>query len=109
MIAAGDFDGDPRLEFGDCHRCCILRVVVPAGGDIRGSRARQEVNATHQGSDQTLDMATEMWPRDRAEDLLDSVFITPTPHRLRPKLSCVVHVKGIWNPPLIPFCVDVAL
>ena len=87
----------------------MLRVVAPSGGDARRRRARQEVNATHQRTDQSFDVTADVRSGNGAKDLLDTVLVTPAPHRLRMKLTRVVHVQRRRNSPLVPFNIDITL
>jgi hypothetical protein len=100
VIALADLNREPALEFAQGHYCPLLGIAVLALGNRRAGRSRQDLQATHEGSDQSFGVAAEVrparWPAGQFDT--DTELLAASAERPAVKLRGVVQVQTPGQP-----------
>src|ERR1700722_9725680 len=93
LVYSGDFHGEPTLEFSQRENRAFFGRVAFSSFRVAESRARKDVNRSHHGADQPLNVTAKTWRRRRAVDELDPVFAAGRFQRSRVKFRAVVAMQ----------------
>ena len=93
LVNSGDFHGEPTLEFTQRKNRAFFGRVAFSSFRIAESCARKDVNRSHHGADQPLNVTAEAWRRRRTVDELDPVFTAGRLQRSRMKFRAVVAMQ----------------
>ena len=95
---SGDFHGEPTLEFTQRKNRAFFGRVAFSSFRIAESCARKDVNRSHHGADQPLNVTAEAWRRRRTVDELDPVFMAGRLQCSRMKFRAVAPCRTEGNP-----------